>query len=447
MQKGKWSYAYLILLHMAIAIAVFIVPAVSKLYAIAIVLIGFAYVIKAKNKNNEALYVAAYFVGVEVFLRMTEGNFFEQYAKVGIMAVLIVGMFYKGFSKNAYPYFIFLILLVPGIIMATVTLNFDTDMRKAITFNIIGPLCLAVSSIYCYRRKITMQEMMNIINVMSFPVVCTVMYLYLYTPSVKDVVTNTESNFETSGGFGPNQMSTILGLGIFLFFAKVMILSKSRRHLIIDVIFLVVITFRGIVTFSRGGIIAGIIMIVLMLIVIFITTNNVARAKILKLVVVSFIGLVMVWTYSSSQTGGLIDKRYANQDARGRVKESKLTGREKLIAAEFQMFLDNPILGIGVGKNREYREKMTGIEAASHNEISRMMAEHGSLGILDLLLLMITPLVLYLDNKQNIFVFSFLIFWLLTINHAAMRIAAPAFVYALSLLKVYSVEKPALHRE
>jgi hypothetical protein len=32
---------------------------------------------------------------------------------------------------------------------------------------------------------------------------------------------------------------------------------------------------------------------------------------------------------------------------------------------------------------------------------------------------------------------SFLIFWLLTINHAAMRIAAPAFVYALSLLKVY----------
>jgi hypothetical protein len=27
-------------------------------------------------------------------------------------------------------------------------------------------------------------------------------------------------------------------------------------------------------------------------------------------------------------------------------------------------------------------------------------------------------------------------FWLLTINHAAMRIAAPAFVYALALLKI-----------
>ncbi len=114
------------------------------------------------------------------------------------------------------------------------------------------------------------------------------------------------------------------------------------------------------------------------------------------------------------------------------------------------MFLDNPIFGIGVGKNKEYREQTTGIEAASHNEISRMLAEHGSLGLFALLILLITPLVLYLNNKQNIFLFSFLIFWLLTINHAAMRLAAPAFIYALSLLKVKfetEHEKPSLHRE
>jgi hypothetical protein len=28
-----------------------------------------------------------------------------------------------------------------------------------------------------------------------------------------------------------------------------------------------------------------------------------------------------------------------------------------------------------------------------------------------------------------------------------MRLAAPAFIYALSLLKIYTVEKPAVHRE
>jgi hypothetical protein len=57
-----------------------------------------------------------------------------------------------------------------------------------------------------------------------------------------------------------------------------------------------------------------------------------------------------------------------------------------------------------------------------------------------LLIVFLTPIFLYLDNKQNIYMFCFLVFWLLTINHAAMRIAAPAFVYSLSLLKVYMDE-------
>ena len=66
-----------------------------------------------------------------------------------------------------------------------------------------------------------------------------------------------------------------------------------------------------------------------------------------------------------------------------------------------------------------------------------MFAEHGSLGALALLILILTPLALYFDNKFNLFLFCFVTFWFLTINHAAMRIAAPAFVYSLALLNVH----------
>ncbi len=111
------------------------------------------------------------------------------------------------------------------------------------------------------------------------------------------------------------------------------------------------------------------------------------------------------------------------------------------MAAELQMFLDNPIFGVGVGRNKEIREKETGIVAASHNEITRMLAEHGSLGLIDLMILFFTPLFLFVNNRQNLLALSFVAFWLLTINHAAMRLAAPAFVYALSLLKVYTGER------
>ncbi|MCL9805092.1 O-antigen ligase family protein [Flavobacterium amniphilum] len=441
------SYLTLVLLHVAIGVVVFLLPVLAKIFALLILAIGFFIVVKTKNKNNEALYVAAYLTGVEVFLRMTEGNFIEQYAKFGIIGVLLLGILFTGVTKPATPYIVFLIFLIPGIILGVFTLNFDTDIRKAITFNIIGPLTLAFSAIYCYGRRISLKEMVNIIHSASFPIICIVVYLFLYTPNIKEVVTNTESNFATSGGYGPNQMSTILGLGIFLFFTKLVLFSDSKKNKIIDVILLIVIVFRGIVTFSRGGVIAGGVMILVLMTILFLNTKTKAKMTILKFVFLMSFILVGIWTYSSIQTGGLIDKRYANQDARGRVKASKLTGREKLIESEFKMFMDNPILGIGVGKNREYRQETTGIEAASHNEISRMLAEHGMFGIFDLLILFFTPLFLAFNNRMNVFVIPFVIFWLLTINHAAMRIAAPAFIYALSLLKVYTIEKPALHRE
>ncbi len=441
------SYLTLVLLHVLIGIAVFLLPFLSKIYALLILLVGFLIVIKTRNKNNEALYVAAYLTGVEVFLRMTEGNFIEQYAKFGIIVILLLGILFEGIAKPAIPYVVFLVFLLPGIILGVFTLNLDTDIRKAITFNIIGPLTLAFSAIYCYGRRISLKEMVDILHSASFPIISIVVYLFLYTPSIKEVVTNTESNFATSGGYGPNQMSTILGLGIFLFFTKLVLFSNSTKNKIIDVILLIIIVFRGIVTFSRGGVIAGGIMILILMIIIFFNIRTKAKMTVFRFIFLMTLILFGIWTYSSVQTGGLIDKRYANQDARGRIKASKLTGREKLIESEFKMFMDNPIFGVGVGKNKEYRQETTGIEAASHNEISRMLAEHGMFGVFDLLILFFTPLLLAFNNRMNIFILPFVIFWLLTINHAAMRIAAPAFIYALSLLKVYSIEKPVIHRE
>lgn len=447
MNSETSQYLKFVIIHLLIGLAVFLVPPISKVYAITIFLVGFRYVILRKNANNEALYVAAYIVGAEVFLRMTQGNIFEQYAKYGVMGILIIGMFFRGFSKNAIMYWIFGLLLLPGVIYGFFTLNFETDIRKAITFNIIGPITLTVSAIYCYQRIVTFQQIKNIIDMLAYPLMATLVYMYLYTPDIKAVVTNTQSNFETSGGFGPNQVSTILGLGIFLFFIKVILNSKTIGIRNINIFFFLFITFRGIVTFSRGGVITGFVMIIIVVILLLVFTKSQGKSKVVSLVVFGLIALSGVWAYSSIQTSGLIDKRYANKDAKGRVKESKLTGREKLIESELNMFLDNPIFGIGVGKNKEYREETTGIEAASHNEITRMLAEHGMFGLFGLIILLATPMVLYLNNKQNIFVFSFVVFWILTINHAAMRLAAPAFIYALSLLKVQFVDETTVPRE
>ena len=412
-----------------------------------IVAFGMLFVYNTKNKKNEVLIVSAYLISIEVLMRMTGDMFFNEFAKYGVIIFMVMGMFYSGFSKNSLPYWFFLLLLIPGVIISTVTLSLEADIRKAIAFNIAGPVCLGISSIYCYRRRITFAQLNAIIITFSMPLVSLLTYLFLYNPSVRDVVTGTSSNFATSGGFGPNQVSTILGLGMFVFFALFLLNSKSKMLFIVHALLTMAATYRGLVTFSRGGVITGIFMIIVFLVVVYLNSGGKAKARVAGIAVITALLALLIWVYSSYQTNGMIEKRYANQDAIGRVKEDRLGGRERIAITEIQMFLENPLLGIGVGKNKEYREETTGIVAASHNEITRLLAEHGSLGIAALLILLATPLILYLDNKANLYVLPFFIFWLLTINHAAMRTAAPAFVYALSLLKVYADEKPSLHRE
>lgn len=447
MDSKRFGYVTLLLIHAAIGFVVFVAPALSKIYTISIFGFGIYYLVKTRNKNNEALILSAYVVGAEVLLRMTDGMFFNDFAKYSIMIFLFIGMIFTGLSKNSYIYWLFLLLLVPGIVVSTVTLNFETNIRKAIAFNISGPVCLGISAIYCYQRQITLDRLKDVITAFCMPLVAILVNVFLFAPSVKEVVTGTYSNFETSGGYGPNQMATVLGFGIFLFFVQMLLNSPTKKLLLINAALVLVFAFRGVVTFSRGGVITGIVMVVLFMAAVYFYTGPYGRFKIVVVLILSFLAAMAVWGYSSVQTSGYINKRYANEDGAGRKKTRQLSGRGELMETELQMFLDSPILGIGVGKNREYREELTGIDAASHNEITRMMAEHGSLGILGLLILLFTPLTQYLDNKQNIFILPFLVFWILTINHAAMRLAAPAFVYALSLIKVNSFEKPAVHRE
>lgn len=444
MKTKTLTYTALVFSHIVLGVGIYLYSKLSVPYGLAILSISLLIILKTHNDKNQVLYIAAYAVGSEVILRMTGGFLVYEIAKYSIIAFMIMGLYLSGFSKNSFPYWIFLLILIPGIIVASVTLNLDTNIKKAIAFNMSGPVCLGVCALYCYQRRISLKELDNVMLCMLLPIITTVTYMFLFTPSIKDVVTSTQSNFETSGGFGPNQVATIVGLGVFLIFTRLVFHSKEKWVILLNIALLLVMAFRGIVTFSRGGMLCCAVMIGLLLLILFFVTKRASKVKLIWMIVFALVAFLMIWSYSSNQTSGLIEKRYANEDAAGRVKATLLSGREEIIESEFDMFLANPIIGVGVGKGKENRLDSFGEVVASHNEVSRMLAEHGSLGVLGLLILIVTPLALYINNRRHIYLFSFFVFWILTINHAAMRLAAPAFVYALTLLHVYSVESPEI---
>lgn len=436
----------LIVLHVFIGIAIFYVNPLSKFLGLFVLVIGGYFIYNSKNKRNEVLIVCGYLVGSDVFFRMTGGLFFYEQIKYAIIFFLLLGILYKSITSKSIAYITYLLILIPAIFVASYTFRYDIDIRKSIAFNLSGPVCLGVSAIYCLGRKVTFQQIRYVLLFILLPIISMTTYLFFYTPNLQDIITGTQSNFEASGGFGPNQVSTVLGLGMFILVTRFFLYSDNIIWKIINGGALILMSYRALLTFSRGGVIAAVIICVIFMLMTLYYAKEFTKRKLINTLFVLGLVVFTTWGYSNIISGGLLEKRYNNQDAAGREKEDLSTGRFDLIETELEGFYENPIFGLGVGNNKYYRLDKTGVESASHNEVSRMLAEHGALGVIALIILFTMPLFRFFSGNKNIFFFSFFLFWFLTVNHSAMRIAAPAFIYGLSLLTITS-EKNTLHRK
>ena len=144
------------IVHVFIGITIYKFPYISKIYSFIIPIIGLYFTLINKNKNNEILYVAAYIIGSEVLLRATKGTICYDFAKYSISFFMVLGIYFNGFSKKAYFYVLFLLLLLPSILISMD--DFTIHNKNKIFFDIFGPICLGLSSIYCYKKRLQIQN-------------------------------------------------------------------------------------------------------------------------------------------------------------------------------------------------------------------------------------------------------------------------------------------------
>ena len=402
---------------------------------------------RPNNRVKEVLIATAYVVGAEVFFRMTKAYFLYETGKYLVMLFILVGLYYDGFKRKAHPYALFLLLLIPAVLVSFESISYDINFRKAVLFNLSGPFCLSVVAIYTYGKTLTYKDFLTVLNFIVYPLIAMTVYIFLYNPDLRAIITNTAASSATSGGYGPNQVATALGLGIFVLFSRLLIPYKNKLVHFIMMFFLAAMIYRGILTFSRGGILAAAIMSVAFLVTFYYITNLKTKAKTIFKILGVLGVLVFIWTLTLLQSGGLIENRYTNKDALGREKEDITTGRVEIINTELDAFFEHPFLGVGVGNMKFIRLEETGIKAATHNEVSRMLSEHGIFGIFALLILIIVPIFNNPLGIKNIYFYPLLLFWFLTINHSSMRIAAPAFIYGLSLITITREKKTSVHRK
>ncbi len=437
----------LVILHLVLGVLL-LSGIFAKFYALAIVIIGFLSIIKNKNSHEQAAMWSAYLAGSDVLFRMSGGLALHEMHKYAIALYLITALIVEKKKSQVNSTFIFyILLLLIGITFSDIP--YPESIRKAIAFNLSGPVSLGIAAMYFYKRQFTVSKLLDILFCLALPIISMVSLLYFKTPNIKDIVFGGGASFEASGGFGPNQVSTILGVGAFVLAAHLLFKKRYTAFLIFDVFLLIYIFYRNLLTFSRGGLITGIAAILFFGVLFVYSKKNRVTSFVKYFGIVSFFGIAL-WLYTANVTGGMLENRYTNKNARGIEKQDVTSGRTDIFNSEIDALYENPIFGMGVGSGKFKRMESTGHEIASHNEMSRLLGEHGLIGIVILLMLIFIPIINAWKQPPfaKAFLGAFFIFWFLTINHSAMRVSFPGFIYGLSLIQItLKGSKPVIQSE
>jgi len=178
-QNNKDHYLSLIALHVLLAFLIYIVPLFSKFYFIGVVAYFLVKIVSAKlsAKPKTVIFACCYVVGSEVLFRMTGGTFLYEAANSSALS----GSINIPLGKS-YPFLVYLALLTPSIFIAYLNIGLDSNFRTNIAFVLSGPVCLGLSAIYLYDKKIKMYDMMDALKYLSLPIISMTTYLFSKFP-------------------------------------------------------------------------------------------------------------------------------------------------------------------------------------------------------------------------------------------------------------------------
>ncbi len=427
---------WLIGLHFGLAFLCVQFVLFGKAFSLILIVYAIYDVIKTRDNEYQAGKWAAYFTGLELLLRITRANILHEFVKYVVLILLVVGILVS-FRKHSFgiQFVFYLLCLLPSLFVLEIPE--EANWRKTVLFNMSGPLALFAASYYFSNISLTKSEIQKLLTYFLLPIVATSFVLFFKT-NISELKFTGVSNYQASGGFGPNQVSTILGLGVLLFIIFFLFKFPFSGYRWLDICLLGYVLFRGVITFSRGGVISGIICAILAFTLLFLLGEiKLSRRLILSIVIVpTLLGITAF--VADSITNGLITKRYLGQNRKGEVKEDVTAGRLDILLHELDAFGEFPILGTGPGGGKFFRLQKGEESAASHNEVGRLVAEHGVLGIVALMILFFTPLFKFfrVNTPTKVMIISFITLALLTFNHAAMRTAMSGFVYGLGLVSI-----------
>lgn len=442
----KVGYVALILVHLFLGVMLKVSPQIVALAYPVFFLLFMTDVLYNLDRGSRAGFYALHLMGYEMVYRMAGASFSWEFGKYAGIVLLLFGFFIGRRKFTPWIFVFLLVLLIPSIFL---TDHPDPErLNNMIMFNITGPLSLVVAGLYFYKRGVFQDVYFHQMKWAFLPAFTIIAGLSLVASLGSIEYTSVQSSAGAAGGFGPNQVSTVLGWFIMLALLYKINSEKITPFSWLDWVMLFYLVLRALLTFSRGGVMGSALALLGSITVLLVAYPG-FRRQLYKSMPYIFLGLtffVGVFIYANQMTNNFLLYRYqglSTQEAITGVRganKSILTGRDRIMQADYRTFLEHPGFGVGYGMAEKYRARYYGHIAAAHTEFARLLSEHGVLGVLFMLVGMVgLPIYFFFNEKHPLTRCFFIAFYLLsmfTMFHAAMRLALPGLLFGAAFMRV-----------
>ncbi|MEM1181525.1 MAG: O-antigen ligase family protein [Acidobacteriota bacterium] len=423
---GLQTLMLLVGVHAAMGIVLDMSTILATLHALATLALGLRYA-TTPGRHSEAIYVCGYIAGSDVLWRMTKARVFWEYSKYAVILILVLIMLQRGvrsgFARWGVLYFG---LLVPSSLLTIGYFGITHDLRRALSFNLSGPLALAVAVIFFSGWRGPLPDLSRLLQAMVLPVTSVFAIAAYSTLTASRITFGLQANFVTSGGYGPNQVSAVLGVGALM--ALLLALNTPNPPLRLAYLGLAgVFQLQSLLTFSRGGTF-NVLVATLFLGLHFIQHRRARNLFVTILGATLVIGVVLVLPRLDAWTSGMMTERFSSLDT---------TGRQSLAEADLALFQQHPLVGVGPGLSQHRRTDVFRRNIAAHTEHTRLLAEHGILGLAALAVLVLIAIQAYRLAPTTLargWVTCLSAWAMAEMAHSAMRIVAISFLFGLALL-------------
>lgn len=402
-----------------------------------------------KQNSIKIVYLLGYSLGVEVLGRALKAYPYipDQMGKYLGVVMFAFGLALGGPIKRVSLYGVGMLLLsAPALVLA------PYENAKPIILNYFGPLALFLGVIFCSRQILTFKDFKELAAVILFPIISLAFFAYFNAAQIEKIDYGLTANNEAAGGGFTNQVSTLFGLGIALIALMYITKQQIFKYRFLDVFVMGLLMARGLLTFSRGGMVTAVFAI--FLVMIFPKAKAAWQDSEIRLR--SFSPASIFLTFTVVAASFIIINIYTNNYLlyryQGRTERSLQTGfnktadidqlssgRYKIMISDLRMFLDYPALGVGVGYSKIERVNYGAGEGMNpHLEFSRLLAEHGSLGLALVVMIFIYPFYKVWHDPNNYrrsIMLLFLIIALASTFHSAMRTMITPLLFAFAFIQ------------